>query len=324
MSAVRFIGVRKAFGVRPVLEGLEFAVEPGEVYGLLGPNGCGKSTAINILCGLLAADAGEVRIGPTVETARGQEGPARMLGVCPQEIALYRDLTARENLDFFARIYGLPGAARARRVAQVLSEMGLQGHEETPVGALSGGLQRRVNMGAALVNDPAILVLDEPTAGVDVEARHELWRVLESLRGRGMTILLTTHHLDEAERLCTHVGIMQSGRIATSGTVAELVALVPAKVVALVETPQEQALADRAAALGWGLRRYGGRIGCLLPQALGLHETVELLRGIDVRSVTLQGVTLEHAYLEVVHASDAPAAVQDGRTRAPALSPPLR
>jgi ABC-2 type transport system ATP-binding protein len=295
MIALRMAGVRKAFAGRVVLDGLDLQVEAGEVFGLLGPNGSGKSTAINILCGLLQADAGEVRLG--------QGDAATLLGVCPQEIALYGDLDAGENLDFFARIHGLGRAARRARVDRLVAELGLGPHARTPVRALSGGLQRRVNIGVALVQDPAVLILDEPTAGLDVEARHELWRVLDALRHRGMTILLSTHHLDEAERLCSHVGILQAGRIVRSGTVAQLLALVPAQAIAMVETDQENALAARAAALGWGLRRYGGRVACLLPQPLGLHEAVDLLRGIEVRSIAMQAVTLEHAYLEALQAA---------------------
>jgi ABC-2 type transport system ATP-binding protein len=177
---------------------------------------------------------------------------------------------------------------------------GLERFARTRVGALSGGWQRRVHIAVALVHSPAILVLDEPTSAVDLEARHELWKLIDTLKRTGTTILLTTHHLDEAEHLCSRIGVMKNGRIAKEGAVAELLAVVPAKAIALVETPTEDAVLRRARELGWGIRHYAGKIGCLLPQQVSLREVVEALRDIDVSAVSVQRVSLEHAYLEIV------------------------
>jgi len=296
MSVVRFDGVTKAFCGKAVLKGLSLSIDRGEVYGLLGPNGSGKSTAINILCNLLDPDMGTVEIG-------GRSGPQfakPLLGVSPQEVALYRDLYPAENLRFFAQIYGLPRADRERRVAALVRLFGLEDFARTPVASLSGGWQRRVNIAVALVHEPEVLVLDEPTSAVDLEARHELWRMIATLKGSGMTILLTTHHLDEAERLCSRIGIIKDGRIAKEGTIAELLALVPAKAVAAVESADPDAIRVRATNLGWGVRDYAGRLNCLLPHQLSLKDVVDALNGLGVSSVSLQSVSLEHAYLEVL------------------------
>ena len=296
MSVVRFVALRKSFGDRRVLDGLDFSIARAEVYGLLGPNGSGKSTAINILCNLLDPDGGAVEIAgqPTSAAARS------VIGFCPQEIALYKDLYPGENLRFFADIYGMPKANAARRIEELIQLFGFERFARIPVSELSGGWQRRLNIAVALVHSPEILVLDEPTSALDVEARHELWRTIEALKKQGMTILLTTHHLDEAEQLCSRVGVMKNGRIAKEGSVSELLSLVPAKAIALIEVGDTAALLARASQLGWGVRRYAGKIGCLLPQQVALEEVVRALGGIDVSSVSLQRVALEQAYFEIL------------------------
>jgi ABC-2 type transport system ATP-binding protein len=305
MTMVRFAAVTKSFSDKLVLDRLSLTVERGEVYGLLGPNGCGKSTAINILSNLLDPDAGTIEIDG--KPVCGEV--TRMLGVCPQEIALYRDLYPAENLRFFATLYGISGADRRKRVDALVGMFDLAAYARTPISALSGGWQRRVNIAAALVHAPRLLVLDEPTSAVDIEARHALWQMIEALKSSGMTILLTTHHLDEAEQLCSRVGIMKDGRIAREGTIPELLAVVPAKMIAVVETAHQDAVVRRAAEFGWGIRHYAGKVACLLPGPLTIREIVQALDGdgIDIDSVGLQRVSLEHAYLEVVDArSDIP------------------
>jgi ABC-2 type transport system ATP-binding protein len=305
MTMVRFAGIRKSFDKRLVLDELSLTVERGEVYGLLGPNGCGKSTAINILSNLLEPDAGTIEIDDRPASAQ----VTRVLGVCPQEIALYRDLYPAENLRFFATLYGISGMESRQRIDALIRMFGLAPYARTPVSALSGGWQRRVNIAAALVHSPQLLVLDEPTSAVDLEARHELWQMVGALKSSGMTILLTTHHLDEAEQLCSRVGIMKAGRIAREGTIAELLNQVPAKTIAVVETAHQDAIIRRAAEIGWGIRHYAGKIACLLPRQLALQEVVHAFDGIEIDSVGVQRVSLEHAYLEVVHDGQEPASM---------------
>jgi ABC-2 type transport system ATP-binding protein len=296
MSLLSLQGVSKRRGGRPVLDGLGFEVARGEAFGLLGPNGCGKSTALNIVAGLLDADSGAAFIDGQPLGAATQ----RQLGLCPQHTALYRDLRPAENLDFFARLHGLRPARRRDRVDELMALFQLQPHAGTVAGQLSGGWQQRLNLAVALVQGPQLLVLDEPTSAVDLQARHELWALIEGLRVGGLTVLLCTHHLAEAERLCSRVGLMKNGRLAAVGTLAELRARVPAQAVATLRTGDEAAARARAAQRGWATRRYAGELACLLPHETTLREVVEAFDGVEVSAVSVVPVALEHAYLEVM------------------------
>lgn len=291
-------GLGKRFGAREALRELDFDVARGEVFGLLGPNGCGKSTALALVAGLLAPDAGWVRIDgrpPQPQCA----GPAA-IGLAPQDGALYRDLTARENLEFFGRLHGLGGAALQRRVDALVERFGLGPHVRQRVGTLSGGWQQRVSIAVALVHAPALLLLDEPTAAVDVQARGEIAALVAELARDGLTLLLATHHLDEAERLCTRVALMREGRALACGTVAELVAALPAQAVASARTADPAALRVRAAALGWPVRDWGApqALSLLLPAPLPLADVVQALQGVPLSALAVQPVGLEHAYRE--------------------------
>jgi ABC-2 type transport system ATP-binding protein len=298
---LRLAGLRKHFGTRAVLDGLSFEVRRGERFGLLGPNGCGKSTAIHVVAGLLAADGGEVAIdglAPGPETRR-------LVGLCPQEIALYRDLSARENLEFFGRLHGLAGGALRRRVDALVERFALAPLATQRVATLSGGWQQRVNLAAAVVHAPALLILDEPTSAVDLQARHELWGLIGALEREGVTLLLTTHNLEEAERLCSRVAIVHGGRALRSGTVAELLAAVPARAVARIESTAPDAVRQRSAALGWSLRHYDGSAEwCLLPAPLTLIELLRAFDGVPVSAAAVQPVRLEHAYLELLRKAE--------------------
>lgn len=287
--------LHKTFGPNVVLQGLTFSVASGEIYGLLGPNGSGKTTTINILCNLLDADSGTVFIrgNPVSESTK------YLVGIVPQESAVYKDLTCRENLLFFASLYGLHGARRRTRVDELLALFDLGAYADTVVAKLSGGWQRRVNIALALVHAPTVLVLDEPTAGLDIEARYELWAVINKLRSGGASILLTTHQLDEAERLCSRLGILQQGRVVCDGSLHELRAAVPARQLAVVAADDEAGVARRAASFGWTHRYYGGRLTLLLPHPFSLKEIIDRFEDLPITSMTVQEVGLEHVYVEV-------------------------
>lgn len=290
MSLLELDGISRRLGGRQVLNGLSLRVEAGEVYGLLGPNGCGKSTVMNIVCGLLKADAGGLR------------SSASRIGLCPQDTALYRELLPAENLDFFARLHGLDREQRRRRVARLMHSFALEPYAHTRVGQLSGGWRQRLNIAVALVHEPELLVLDEPAAAVDVQARQALWALIESLRGAGIGILLSTHQFDEAERLCTRVGVMRGGRIAAEGTPRELIERLAARAVARVSTTDEAAALQRAAAHGWATLLETGQLLCMLPQPLSLQRVVQAFEGLAVSAVSVAPVTLADACRELLGA----------------------
>ena len=287
--------LEKSFGDKVVLNKLSFTAEQGTVYGLLGPNGAGKTTTINILCNLLDPQAGSVRINGQAAS----ENTKHLLGVVPQEIALYKDLTCLENLMFFAKIYGLSTSQARLQADKLIQTFKLEEYVDTATSKLSGGWQRRVNMAVAMIHSPTTLILDEPTAGLDIEARYELWDLIAGLKDTEVTILLTTHQLEEAERLCSRIGILKNGEIVAEGTMEELRTLVPAKQIAHVEARDEQSLYKQLAVLGWELRKYGGQLSLLLPRHFTLKELIDRLDGVPLSSVSLQEVGLEHIYLEV-------------------------
>jgi len=298
-AALRIDGLYKRFGERQVLNGLSLQVERGEVVGLLGPNGCGKSTVLNIICQLLQADAGQVQLMGLPMTEQSAHARAR-IGYCAQESGLYPDLFPQENIQFFARLYGVPAAQRSARVAEVMERFSLVPYMETRTGLLSGGWQQRLSLAVALVHRPELLVLDEPTVAVDVQARMDLWRLIEGLRDSGTTILLTSHHLAEAQRLCNRVALMRDGKVAVEGSVPELISRVPGQAVAKVQSEDKQAVIQRASDLGWPVRQHAGKISLFLPHHLSLREVVDALDGAKVSAVSVDPVTLEDAYLELV------------------------
>jgi ABC-2 type transport system ATP-binding protein len=218
-------GLSKSFGDLRAVDDLSFEVAPGETFGLLGPNGAGKTTTISMICGLLAPDGGSVRIDG-VPIRPGSTTGRELIGYVPQEIALYPDLSGRDNLAFFARLYGLRGAEAKARIAETLEVVGLTDRADDKVQEYSGGMQRRLNIGAGLLHRPRLLVLDEPTVGIDPQSRNAILEAVAALGESGMSVLYTTHYMEEAERLCRRVGIVDHGTLLAVGTRRELVALV--------------------------------------------------------------------------------------------------
>lgn len=208
-------------GAKPALDAFSLQVDAGEFYGLLGPNGAGKTTAISIFSNLFSADSGEVSI-MGMDFSRQPAKIKRILGLVPQDIALYDKLTGRENLSFFGKLCGLGGKKLNERIDESLDFAGLGAFASRLVATYSGGMKRRLNLAAGLLHEPKLLFLDEPTVGVDTQSRHLIHEQLTALNRKGMTILYTTHYMEEAQELCSRIGIIDGGRIITQGSPSEL------------------------------------------------------------------------------------------------------
>ena len=210
----------------PAVNGLDLTVEEGRFFGLLGPNGAGKTTTLSILCGLLSATSGKASVlGYELPNELSKVKP--LLGVVPQDIALYDTLTARENLKFYGAMYGIPAKVLNPRITQLLDEFGLAEKADKVVGTYSGGMKRRVNLIVGLLHAPHILFLDEPTVGIDVQSRAMINEYLHKLNTSGTTIIYTSHHMDEAERMCDSIGIIDHGKLIAQGAPSELLTANP-------------------------------------------------------------------------------------------------
>jgi ABC-2 type transport system ATP-binding protein len=218
-------GLTRSFGDRVAVDDVGFHIAPGETYGLLGPNGAGKTTTIRLICGLLRRDSGTVSIdGHDVE--HDAKAAKALVGYVPQEVALYPDLTAAENLRFFGRLYPMSRHQLAERVDAVLELTDLTDRAGDIVDTFSGGMKRRLNIGVGLLHQPRLLILDEPTVGVDPQSRHAILESVDRFGGEGMAVLYTTHYMEEAEQLCDRVGIIDQGKLIAEGTTRELVSIV--------------------------------------------------------------------------------------------------
>jgi len=213
-------GLRKTFGASVAVEGLDLTIHPGEVFGLLGPNGSGKTTTIRMLCGLMVPSAGAATV-VGFDIVRESEQIRRRIGYMSQRFGLYDDLSVTENLTFYASIYGLHGAERRTRVAELINELGLGERTDQLAGTLSGGWKQRLALACATAHRPAMLFLDEPTAGVDPASRRLFWQRIYALAEQGTTILVTTHYMDEATR-CQRLAFLSRGKLIAVGTVAEV------------------------------------------------------------------------------------------------------
>jgi ABC-2 type transport system ATP-binding protein len=302
--AIEIRGLTKRFGARLALDGVDLEVGAGEIVGLLGPNGAGKSTLVRALVGRVRADAGTIRLFGRDASERGAR---EVLGWVPQEIALYPDLSARENLELFARLHGLVDAAVLRAAAQGLDFANLAERADDVVETFSGGMKRRLNLVLGLLAAPKALLLDEPTVGVDPQSRERIFGMIEELSAQGIAVLYTTHYLEEAERLCDRVAIVDHGRIVAAGSSAELVATtvgdrrrititaegaIPATLAAEIE-------GDFAAADvhvdGSSLRLSSDRPAKAIPALLTTFES----HGVAVRDLELQSPGLDDVFLKL-------------------------
>lgn len=218
---LNIVQISKQFGEIKAVKKVTFEIRDGEIYGLLGPNGAGKSTTIRCLSGLTIPDEGECLInGHSIHSDPIKA--KQHLGLVPQDLALYQDLSARDNLQFWGRAYGLSGQPLKQRIQEVLEQVGLDKRAKEPVNNFSGGMKRRLNFACGIIHQPKALLLDEPTVGVDPQSREHLLAAIESLKQQGTAVLYSTHYMQEAERLCDRVGIIDQGEIIAQGSVAEL------------------------------------------------------------------------------------------------------
>lgn len=289
-------GLRKAYGERVAVHEVSLALRPGEVLGLLGPNGAGKSTTVGMICGLTAPDAGSVTLAGGVSLASDEAGYKRRIGLVPQDIALYEELPARMNLELFGALYGMAPDLLKRRADEVLAMVGLSDRAKDKPSTFSGGMKRRLNIACALIHDPEVLLLDEPTAGVDPQSRNAIFDNLEMLKRAGKALIYTTHYMEEAERLADRIVIVDHGRVVASGTQAQLFALLPAAQVLQVELDGEP---DHATLAGLpGVKRTGQRLEVSVADIA--RDTGALLAALAERGVKVRGLATARATLEDV------------------------
>jgi linearmycin/streptolysin S transport system ATP-binding protein len=293
-------GLRKAYGDRVAVDGVGFSIAAGETYGLLGPNGAGKTTTISMVCGLLSRDAGRVTLnGRELDT--GTVDVKAAVGFVPQEIAIYPDLSARENLRFFGRLYGLSGKDLDARIDRILATIGLADRGDERTDAFSGGMKRRLNIGLGMLNDPALLVLDEPTVGVDPQSRNAILDAVEALASEGMAVLYTTHYMEEAERLCDRVGILDDGSLKAEGTRRELISLVGEHDRLRVDARGDLAEAAAAAQTVEGVETAVPREGGIDVLADDVRASLaDIVRAIDGTGAGITSMEVREPNLEAV------------------------
>lgn len=230
---IKIAHLAKSFDSLKAVDDISFEVEKGEIFGLLGPNGAGKTTTIAMISGLLKPDAGKISVD-SLDLVADYRKIKKIMGVVPQDMAFYEDLSARENLRFWGQLHGLGRKTIEERIRYYLEKTGLSGRESEPLKKYSGGMKRRINLIIGLIHEPKLLLLDEPTIGIDVQTRLNIYELIKDASARGTTVLYTTHNLQEAEELCHRIAIMDQGKILALGTLAELIKIVGEKDIALI------------------------------------------------------------------------------------------
>lgn len=304
MNAIEVKTLKKSFGNLQAVKGVDFSIEEGKILSLLGPNGAGKSTIISMLSGLLVPDEGDTWIvGHSV--VRSPQAAKARLGVVPQDIALYPDLSARENLIFWGKMYGLRGKELKDRVDEVLEIIGLSSRQKDAVGKFSGGMKRRVNIGVALLHKPDVIIMDEPTVGIDPQSRRHILDNVIQLNKQGMTVLYTTHYMEEAAELSHYIAIMDLGKVIAYGTYSELIKLVGSdtRIDLTLNSDASAILADWRAVDGVHQLDYANEIVTLLVNDSnlvlpGLFEAASR-SGMRITSVDIQEPNLEAVFLHL-------------------------
>lgn len=281
------------------MDNVSFAVHAGELYGLLGPNGAGKTTTLSIIAGLLRPDAGEV-IMDGVRLKDDSARARRYLGVVPQELAIYEELSARENLEFWGRLAGLSAREARIRAAELLEALALADRAREPVKTFSGGMKRRVNLGCALLHRPRLLLLDEPTVGIDPQARASLLGFVRGLQRDGTAILYTTHYLEEAETLCQRIGILDHGRLLAEGTLEQLQQRLGGDRLFVLEGDLGDAAPDTWPGFAARFRVIQRTARQLVVAARDTRDPAECLRDLLALPVRVENVTLKRPNLNDV------------------------
>ncbi len=300
-SLLSLRGLGKDYGARTAVAAVDLEIARGTIVGLLGPNGAGKTTTISMIAGVITPSRGSATVaGHPVAAGAAGFAARRAIGLVPQDLALYEDLTADQNLAFFGAIYGMSGAALVRRMDWALGVVGLADRRGDAVATYSGGMKRRLNLAAGLLHEPALLILDEPTVGVDPQSRHHIFDTIRALRDGGMTILYTSHYMEEVAELCDRVAIMDDGTVIAQGSIAELVARHAGPPVIELELAGDDAalLAARALAARHGPIDVDGAIVRLpRPRALGQLVLDVETAGVRVVRVTAATTDLEGVFL---------------------------
>lgn len=303
-KAIQVQNLQKCYGAFAAVRKVDFEVQQGEIFSLLGPNGAGKSTTISMLSCLLAPSGGEAYVmGHSI--TREAQAVKSAIGIVPQDIALYGDLSARENLVFWGRMYGLRGSVLAKRVEEVLEIIGLTERQKDRVDKFSGGMKRRVNIGAALMHKPAVIIMDEPTVGIDPQSRRHILDNIKELNAKGMTVLYTTHYMEEAEELSDHIAIMDQGEIIACGTHSELVRMVGEldRIDLTINADSESVIADWQATAG--IHKVTAEDGHLTILAEDSNQILPRLfesatrSKIRITSVDIQEPNLEAVFLHL-------------------------
>ena len=301
--AITTKSLTKQYGDLTALDHFDLSVEQGSIFGLLGPNGAGKTTLIRILTTLMRQTSGEASVGG-LDTSSDGRAIRSLIGVVSQENSLDRYLTARENLELHARLHGMEKKLYRKRIDELLELMGLTGRQNDFTDNFSGGMQRRLVVARALLHEPKVLFLDEPTTGLDPQSRRAVWDYIRSIAGK-MTIFLTTHYLDEAESLCDRIAIMDHGRLIAEGTTQELKDRLSGGTVYVIEFQENAALyADQLSKMSCVLdiNVVGSSVSVGLQQWECLSEVVSALNGAPVRRIALKERTLEEVFISLTGA----------------------